>query len=145
MRVYNFIVVLSIILFSCSDSQLTTAKTSMDKLQQFKAKEKFVVDEQSNYSGLANPALRSILNEKMNRAAGDFQALAKRGATETEYQDAIKAGLGRFDDVYPELDTEDRERVCHYFEELMDMVGLESSGGHLNNFMYGFDPNGFKE
>jgi hypothetical protein len=24
-------------------------------------------------------------------------------------------------------------------EELMDIVGLESSGGHLNNFMFGFD------
>jgi hypothetical protein len=26
-------------------------------------------------------------------------------------------------------------------EELMDIVGLESSGGHLNHFMFGFDPN----
>jgi hypothetical protein len=23
----------------------------------------------------------------------------------------------------------------------MDIVGLESSDGHLNDFMYGFDPN----
>jgi hypothetical protein len=56
------------------------------------------------------------------------------------YQDKIKIGLKRFGDIYINLDTEDRERVCHYFEELMDIVGLESSDGHLNNFMYGFDP-----
>jgi hypothetical protein len=57
-----------------------------------------------------------------------------------EYQNAIKIGLDRFSDLYLKLDTEDRERVCSYFEELMDIVGLESSGGHLNDFMYGFNP-----
>ncbi|NOU62328.1 DUF4844 domain-containing protein, partial [Marinifilum caeruleilacunae] len=35
---------------------------------------------------------------------------------------------------------EDRERICCYFEELMDIVGLESSDGQLNDFMYGFNP-----
>jgi hypothetical protein len=54
--------------------------------------------------------------------------------------EAIKTGLSRFSDVYLDLDTEDRERVCVYFEELMDIVGLESSNGQLNMFMYGFDP-----
>jgi hypothetical protein len=46
--------------------------------------------------------------------------------------------LDRFKSIYVEIDTEDRERVCAYFEELMDIVGLESSDGHLNNFLYGF-------
>ena len=45
-------------------------------------------------------------------------------------------GLSKFTDVYFELDTEDRERVCTYFEELMDIVGLESSNGQLNKFMF---------
>ena len=52
----------------------------------------------------------------------------------------LSLGLERFSDIYLELDTEDRERICTYFEELMDIVGLESSGGYLNDFMYGFDP-----
>jgi hypothetical protein len=56
-------------------------------------------------------------------------------------QNAIQIGLDRFADLYVQLDTEDRERVCSYMEELMDIVGLESSAGHLNNFMFGFDPN----
>ncbi|RYE55749.1 MAG: DUF4844 domain-containing protein, partial [Sphingobacteriales bacterium] len=28
----------------------------------------------------------------------------------------------------------------HYFEELMQLVGLNSSEGRLNKFLYGFDP-----
>ena len=38
-------------------------------------------------------------------------------------------------------DSEDRERILLYFQEIMDIVGLESSNGQLNNFYYGFDPN----
>ncbi|ADU13459.1 DUF4844 domain-containing protein [Asticcacaulis excentricus] len=33
-------------------------------------------------------------------------------------------------------DTEDRNRICDYLVEIMDIIGLESSDGLLNNFMY---------
>lgn len=113
----------------------------MDKFEEFKNKEKFTLDTTINYPGIADPALRPTLTEKINLAADDFQKMAKRGnATNKNYQDKIEIGLKRFSDIYINLDTEDRERVCNYFEELMDIVGLESSGGHLNEFMYGFDP-----
>lgn len=57
-----------------------------------------------------------------------------------EYLKKINIGLLRFSNANLYLDTEDRERVCLYFEELMDIVGLESSNGQLNKFLYGFDP-----
>jgi hypothetical protein len=60
--------------------------------------------------------------------------------TEKKFQDNIAIGLTRFNKFADHLDTEDRETVCHYFEELMDCVGLQSSNGLLNNWMYGFDP-----
>ena len=86
--------------------------------------------------------MRPIFTEKVNRAAADFKNVAEsENPTEKKYQEKIKIGLSRFAEVYMELDTEDRERVCTYFEELMDIVGLESSNGQLNRFMYGFDPN----
>lgn len=114
----------------------------MTKFEQFKNKEKFLQDNKLFYPGIGNPSLKPVLTEKINLAADDFKKLADKGnATDIEYQNAIKIGLDRFADLYLQLDTEDRERVCSYFEELMDIVGLESSSGHLNNFMYGFDPN----
>lgn len=113
----------------------------MDKFEKFKRKEKFTPDNTIYYPGIADSTLRPTLTEKNNLAADDFQKLATSGsATDKDYQDKIKIGLKRFSDIYLNLDTEDRERVCSYFEELMDIVGLESSGGHLNEFMYGFDP-----
>ena len=114
----------------------------MTKIDEFKNKEKFLQDDKLLYPGIGDPNLKPVLTEKINLAADDFKKLADKGnATDKEYQKAIKTGLERFTDLYLQLDTEDKERVCSYFEELMDIVGLESSGGHLNNFMYGFDPN----
>jgi hypothetical protein len=117
----------------------------MDKFEDFKQKEKFIEDNSIFYPGISDPTLRPILTEKINQAADDFKNVSLQpNPKDEDYQDKIQTGLERFGDLYLNLDTEDRERVCHYFEELMDIVGLESSGGHLNNFMYGFDPNDFK-
>lgn len=113
----------------------------MTKFEEFKTKEKFLQDDKLFYPGIADPSLKPVLIEKINLAADDFKKLADKGnTTDKDYHNAIKIGLDRFANLYLQLDTEDRERVCSYFEELMDIVGLESSGGHLNKFMYGFDP-----
>jgi len=113
----------------------------IDKLEEFKKKEKFQTDMKIFYPGIGNENLKPIVTEKINQAANDFENIIKSGnTTEDEFQKAIKNGLNRFSDIYLELDTENRERICGYFEELMDIVGLENSDGQLNNFMYNFDP-----
>ena len=113
----------------------------MTELEKFKNKEKFLRDDKGFYSGVSDPKLKALLTERINQAAADFETLSrKEAASEKEYQDLIGQGLQRFGDVYELTDTEDRERICSYFEELMDIVGVESSGGHLINFLYGFDP-----
>ncbi len=110
----------------------------MEQFEAYKSKEKFQEDEDLFYPRLANPNLKESLTKKINLIAKDFETLAAKGiATEKEYHNAINKGLAQFSEL--ELDTEDRERVCKYIEELMDIVDLESSGGHLNEFMYGFD------
>jgi hypothetical protein len=136
----NIIIGLTLLLFTaCEQGQIKTPENAMTKFDEFKSKEKFQQDNKIFYPGIGDPSLKPVLIEKINLAANDFKKLADKGnATDEEYQNTIKIGLDRFADLYLQLDTEDRERVCHYFEELMDIVGLESSGGHLNNFMYGF-------
>lgn len=114
----------------------------MNKFEKFILKKKFTTDNNTFYPGLANPEMEEVLTEKINQAANDFKNVAMSNSpTDEKYQEQIKIGLSRFSDLYLDLDTEDRERICLYFEELMDIVGLESSDGLLNDFMYGFDPN----
>ena len=119
---------------------MKSPENTNEKFAEFIAKKKFV--EENFYPGIADEKMRPIFAEKINQAASDFQSIAESdNPTDKEYQEKIEIGLLRFADIYLELDTEDRERTCHYFEELMDIVGLKSSNGQLNKFMYGFDPN----
>jgi hypothetical protein len=141
-QITNIITGLTLLLFSaCGQGQIKTPENAMTKFEEFKSKEKFLKDDKLFYPGIGDSKLKPILTEKINLALDDFKKLAEKGnSTDKEYQNAIKIGLERFSELYLLLDTEDRERICSYFEELMDIVGLESSDGHLNNFMYGFDP-----
>jgi hypothetical protein len=141
MRRVIAILVLFVTLISCGQVKINTPEDALNKFEEFKKKAKFIEDEKYFYPGIGNPKLLSSLTNRINKACEDFKVVSQtESPTDKAYQDKIKIGLGRFSDLYLELDTEDRERVCHYFEELMDIVGLESSDGLLNNFMYGFDP-----
>lgn len=102
----------------------------MTKFNEFKSKEKFLQDDKLFYPGIGDPSLKPVLSEKINLAADDFEKLAEKGnATDKEYQNAIKIGLGRFADLYLQLDTEDRERVCSYFEDLWTLLDLKVQVG----------------
>lgn len=111
----------------------------MTKFEEFKRKKKFIAEQQFSYPGIRDKNQQVSFTQKINLAAEDFEKLAKKGnATERDYQNAIKSGLDRFAGIY--IDSEDQDRICYYFEELMDIIRLESSGGHLNNFRYNLDP-----
>ena len=120
-------------------TEMKTPENANEKFAEFIGKKKFV--EENLYPGIADEKMRPIFTGKIDKAAADFKAVSEsEKPTDIKYQEKIGIGLSRFADVYMDLDTEDRERVCSYFEELMDIVELESSNGQLNKFMYGFDP-----
>ena len=119
---------------------MKTPVNANEKFAEFIEKKKFV--EENLYPGIADEKIRPVFTEKINQVAKDFKTVSElEKPTGKKYQEKIGIGLSRFADVYMKLDTEDRERVCTYIEELMDIVELESSNGQLNSFMYGFDPN----
>jgi len=121
---------------------METPENLKEKFAEFIVKKKF--EKENYYSGVSNENLKSNLTEKVNQVALDFKSIAESNEpTDEKYIEKIRIGLSNFEEVYMDLDTEDRERVCTYFEELMDIVSLKSSNGQLNKFMYGFDPSDF--
>jgi hypothetical protein len=108
-------------------------------LQRLRSARKFVADESIFYPGLEDESIRDRITDLIDRGVDEFISVAKDDGTEKDFQKAISKGLSYFETLGYSLDTEDRERVCGYFEEMMDAVGLESSGGILNRWMYGFD------
>lgn len=145
MTKYIQILLIAFTLVACGQNtvEMKTPENANEKFAEFIAKKKFVTEPYPNYyPGIGDEKMRPIFTEKINQVALDFKTVAEsEKPTDKKYQEIIGIGLSRFTAVYLELDTEDRERVCFYFEELMDIVGLESSNGQLNNFLYGFDPN----
>lgn len=141
-QIAKILLSLTILLFaSCGQGQIKTPNNAMDKFEKLKNKEKFVEDLKLFYPGIGDEKLKPILTSKINLAIEDFKKIAQsNNPTDEDYQNAIKKGLERFSEIYLDIDTENRERICAYFEELMDIVGLESSNGLLNDFMYDFDP-----
>lgn len=146
MDIRILILIVSFLFASCNSEKVDASKISMSKFEKFKAKEKFAEDSTLFYPGISDITLLPVLSRKINQVADNFEAISKsQNPTANDYQEEIKRSLELFNDVSLSLDTEDRERICLYFEELMDIVGLKSSGGHLNNFMYGFDPTVYKK
>lgn len=93
------------------------------------------------YGGLSNNGLRLLLNNIMNESANRFIGIVKMDGHGSDYIQAMSGGLKKIDEAKLLLDTTDREMVCSYYENLMDLVNLESSEGLLNTWLYGFDPN----
>jgi len=112
----------------------------INRLEAFQQKEKFAEDLSIFYPGISDISMQEPLSEIINSVANEFKnfVLTQR-TTDKDLLQVIQGGLQSFKSVYINLDTEDRERICLYMEELMDIVGLESSGGTLNQFMYGWN------
>lgn len=118
---------------------MTIPSNAEERLLSLQLEEKYVEDMKQLYPGISDPSMRPLLSEKVNAAIDDFLTISKKGnPTDATYLDAIHKGLARFEGLA--LDTEDRERTALYFQQLMDIVGLKSSEGALNTFIYGFDP-----
>lgn len=110
-------------------------------LEEFIKMPKFETNEMEFYDGLSNDELRSLLNNILNESANKFIGIVKMDGHGSDYLQSMSGGLKKMDDVKLLLDTTDREMVCSYYENLMDIVNLESSEGLLNTWLYGFDPN----
>jgi hypothetical protein len=112
---------------------------AIEDLQRLRSASKFEADESRFYPGLENESIKERITDLVDRGIDEFIAVAQNNGSEKDFQHAISKGLSYFEMLTYSLDTEDRERICGYFEEMMDAIGMESSGGILNKWMYGFD------
>jgi len=124
---------------TCNEEKMNVPINVEEQIQQFMQKEKFLPDDQFFYPGLGDRRLRLIITGKMNKAAQGFLKVAQsENVNPKMFHEEMDISLLQFKEF--NLDSEEVERVCHYYEELMDIVDLESSDGRLNKFRYGFDP-----
>jgi hypothetical protein len=140
---YLFILIFGLFTLNSHSQTNITKKVKMDakqRIEKFKHEPKFEVENSGEYyQGLSVPNLKSHFTELLNKSADEFIQVSQNHPTDQKYQQKIKIGLERFNPNYSELDTEDREKICGYVAELMNCVGLKSSDGIINKWLYGFD------
>ncbi|EXD15366.1 DUF4844 domain-containing protein [Acinetobacter baumannii] len=140
------VLVMAVLSSQAGCAQQTENKTEMNiqnsnsiviqQLEKFKTQDHFAGDGQL-YTGVQEPALAISLNRKVADTAQAFIALyqQKNEPTKAELLQVLAHGIGQIDP--DKLDTEDREQVATTFESFLDIVGLESSEGILNKWVYG--------
>jgi hypothetical protein len=107
------------------------------KLQALAAKDKFEANGLL-YTGVRDPVLRARLTVKINSSINRFLKAVQQGASRKDILALLASEISTFPRI--ELGSEDAGQVAGTFEEIMDCLGLESSDGILNVWMYGFDP-----
>ncbi len=89
------------------------------------------------YTGVQDEELKKILSSQFSVVIEKFKATCQSNVSSDEYLKLLKETIKTFD--RNSLDTEDAENLALNFEKIMDCIGLESSEGILNEWMYGFD------
>ena len=115
---------------------MSVPKDAAAQLQAFRLEPKFVGEPDGLYTGVQDEPLRRDAELVVNALIGNIEEGLKATPTEAFLLNQFAVALLQL----TLFDTEDREQACAYLERIMDCVGLESSNGLLNNWMYGFDP-----
>ena len=119
-------------------TETVSHSASIQCLQQLIAKDNFSAVPGSLYTDVQDPTVRAELNNRLNAAVQLLIAAVSRGANESEHLAILNDQINKI--ARDQLDTEDAEQVASNFELTLDCLHIESSGGILNTWMYGFDP-----
>jgi Domain of unknown function (DUF4844) len=115
------------------DQALILTSAVVDQLAALRSAPKFQEE------GLYRPPTEEIrksaelaINNMLDRLRSGLPRSPQKAYVLSEFLEMLKAFEGG--------DTEEREKACTYCERVMDLLGIESSDGVLNAWLYGFDP-----
>jgi hypothetical protein len=116
------------------DQSLTVTPEVLQRLSALRAESKF--NEGNLYPGAPTEEIRlnaeRAVNAMLNRLAFGLRQSPRKSYVLSEFLEMLKA--------FEHEDTEEKEQACTYCERVMEIVGIESSDGALNTWLYGFDP-----
>jgi Domain of unknown function (DUF4844) len=116
-----------------ADEKLAVSTAQLSKLAEMRREPKYVDEPGTIYDGLRPESARQ-------RAEGQLNDLIDRLCNGLLSTPAKRFVLSEFAETLTEFeptDTEDRECLLRYLERIMDILGIESSDGLLNRWLYG--------
>jgi hypothetical protein len=120
-----------------ADEVLRVPPDAIAKLEKLRAEPKFQAEAGGMYTGVHDAAQRERAQRVINGLIRSIEDELPEKLTKQFVLAEFTIALHALD----LSDTEDRERACVYLESIMDCVGLDSSDGLLNTWLYSFDPN----
>ena len=120
-------------LWPMPDQKLDITQQRLERLQQLKPELNFNSDPRTFYRGDPNPVERAAGNLAFANMVDTLVADLPSHPSKQFVLEQFKFALAPMS----EGDTEDRERAALYCEKVMDVLGIESSDGLLNEWMYG--------
>jgi uncharacterized protein DUF4844 len=118
---------------TAADQKLEVSQQTIAKLSELGVRTKYVDMPGTIYNGMRPERRRLIAEAQLNR-------LIDRLRDGLPSNPSKKFALAEFAKTMAEFeatDTEDREQLVRYLEEIMDLLGIASSDGLLNGWMYG--------
>ena len=134
MRAFLLLGLLGIALVGRAQTPVPVPTKAIARLEQLVRKTQAVVVIGSNNGKLPAEA-RPKLNRVLVESASEFLRLASSQPTREGYFKALDAGLARLERLA--VGAEDRQQVAEYYQDVLDIIGLESSEGRLAAFVDG--------
>ena len=115
---------------------LSINEATLQRLRHLRAEPKFHEDVPTLYPGAPNDEVRSRCERQLNALIDRLTAGLPTHAVKQYVLGEFRTTLTAFESE----DSEECDRLLHYMEEIMDITGIASSDGLLNEWRYGFDP-----
>lgn len=134
MRTILLLILLFTALISYAQTPMPVPTKAVARLEQLVRKTQAVVVI-GNSNGKLPVEARPKPNRVLVESASEFLRLASNGPTRESYFKTLDAGLARLELLA--VEEEDRQQLAEYFQDVLDIVGLESSEGRLTAFVDG--------
>jgi Domain of unknown function (DUF4844) len=108
----------------------------LQQLRQLRAEPKFHEHMPGFYPGAPNEEVRCRCERQLNALVDRLTVGLPAHATKQYVLEEFRTTLTAFETE----DSEECDRLLGYLEQIMDITGIESSDGLLNEWRYGFDP-----
>jgi hypothetical protein len=116
-----------------SDQSLAPSPAAFAKLDELRNEPKYVEVFAIGYSGLRPEPARQMAEAQLNDLIDRVHDVLAATPTKAFVLREFAVALARFEPT----DSEDRDRLCRYLEQIMDIAGIQSSDGMINRWRYG--------
>ena len=119
---------------SWPDQSLVVTPQAIAELQALRSERKFVPDPRIPYPGIISPegrlASELLVNGLIDTLIRDLPAHPTKSVVLSHMKLALAS--------YPAIDTEDRDRLLRYFEQILGILKIDHSNELFNVWRYGF-------